>query len=202
MRAGFRALLENIDDVQVVGEAGDGQTALQLCAQLRPDIFFVDIDMPRLNGLEVAQRVQKEFPQTRVIILSMHTDALHVQQAMKIGVSGYLPKSADLPELEMAIIAALRHQIYISPSVSDHAFAIHMIDAATDNELDKLTPRQREVLQLIAEGHSTKEIANILSLSIKTIETHRAHMMDRLQIFDVAGLVKFAIRTGLITAND
>lgn len=198
VRAGIRALLENMADINVIGEAGDGQTALNLCQELQPDIVLMDVNMPRLNGLEVAARVNEACPQTQVIILSMHTEAKYVSRALQAGVAGYLPKHSSLTEFKEAIKAVRENEIYLSPSIPEN-----VMDARDEtlNKLDLLTKRQLEVLQLIAEGHTTREIANILSVSAKTVETHRAHLMSRLNIYDVAGLVKFAVQSGLVILN-
>ncbi len=199
VRAGIRALLENVPGVTVVGEASDGLTATSLCFDMQPDVVFLDISMPRLNGLEVAVRVSKECPDTRVIMLSMHTDPKYVLRALKAGALGYLPKHSDLPELEKALLTVKKGEIYVSPAIPGDVLQAYKDnpDMGTDR-LELLTERQREILQLIAEGHTTREIANILAISVKTVETHRAHLMDRLRIYDIAGLVKFAVQSGLV----
>lgn len=199
VRAGIRALLENLAGIDVIGEASDGQAALRLCGELQPDIVFLDISMPRLNGLEVAARVTRECPQTSIIMLSMHVDAKYVQRALHAGVLGYLPKHSDLSELEMAITAVRQGQVYISPTIPETALVAYNDQTDGNSDLlQTLTERQREILQLIAEGHTTRDIANILSISVKTVETHRAHLMARLNIYDVPGLVKLAVRVGLV----
>jgi DNA-binding NarL/FixJ family response regulator len=198
VRAGIRALLETLEDVEVVAEAADGREALRQAKAHHPDILLMDITMKEMGGLEAAARLAKECPATRVIILSMHADQAYVRQALQAGAAGYLIKGADLAELELAIKAVMRGDIYLSPSVSRNLVDTMLNGKApTANPLDALTPRQREILQLIAEGKATKEIARCLNLSIKTVETHRGQLMERLDIHDVAGLVKFAIRTGL-----
>lgn len=198
VRAGIRALLESLDGVEVVGEAADGREALRLTEAQAPDILLMDITMKGMNGLEAAARLAKERTATRVIILSMHADPVYVRQALQAGASGYLLKGSDVTELEHALKAVTRGDTYLSPSVSkDLVSGMLSGKAPATNPLDALTPRQREVLQLIAEGRSTKEIAGLLDLGIKTVETHRAQLMERLDIHDVAGLVKFAIRVGL-----
>lgn len=199
VRAGIRALLESLEDIEVVAEAADGREALRLAQTHHPDILLMDITMKELNGLEAAARLAKEHPSTRVIILSMHADQAYVHQALQAGARGYLLKGSDLSELELALKAVARGDTYLSPAVSKH-FVGDLLNGRKPaaNPLDELTPRQREILQLVAEGRSTKEIASRLNLSIKTVETHRAQLMERLDIHDVAGLVKFAIRVGLI----
>jgi DNA-binding NarL/FixJ family response regulator len=199
VRAGFRAMLNTLGNMEVVAETGDGREALELLRQHRPDIALVDITMPSLTGLEVATRVTRDFPDIRVIILSMHTTEDYIARAMRAGVAGYLLKNADPVELELAIRAALNGDIYLSPAVSKQMVENYMRRMTSDETPSELlTARQREILQLIAEGKTTKDIAALLDLSIKTIETHRKQLMDRLGIHDVAGLVRYAIRSGII----
>lgn len=204
VRAGIRALLEQIPNVLVVGEAGDGREALKLVEQYRPHLVFMDITMPVMNGLEATVRLVKEFPGTRVVMLSVHTDEEYVLQALRAGAVGYLLKDAGRAELEIAVAAVARGETYLSPAVSRHVVGdyVRRTGSGVEGRLETLTPRQREILQLIAEGKSTKEIASILDVSVKTVETHRAQLMERLDIHDVAGLVRYAIRTGIVTADD
>lgn len=203
VRVGFKALFETIGAINVVGEAADGQTAVSICQQRRPDVLFLDINMPKLNGIEVAGRVHRDCPNTRIIMLSMLTDPKYVSRALEAGAAGYLPKSVDVPELTKALKKVLRYEIYISPLIAGQIdIQSELAGAEVENELALLTDRQREVLQLIAEGHTTREIAHILSISVKTVETHRGHIMERLDVYDVAGLVKVAIRTGLVILNE
>lgn len=198
VRAGIRALLESLEGIEVVGEAADGREALRLVQAHQPDILIMDITMKELNGLEAAARLTRDRSATRVIILSMHADQAYVHQALQAGAAGYLLKGSDLAELELAIKAVARGDTYLSPAVSKHLVGDLLNGKMPGaNPLDELTPRQREILQLIAEGRTTKEIAVRLDLSVKTIETHRGQLMDRLDIHDVPGLVKFAIRVGL-----
>ena len=198
VRAGIRALLESLEDVEVVAEASNGREALRLAKAHHPDVLLMDITMKELNGLEAAARLAKEHPAIRVIILSMHADQAYVHQALQAGAAGYLLKGSDLAELELALKAVTRGDTYLSPSVSrDLVGNLLNGKAPAANPLDELTPRQREILQLVAEGRTTKEIAHRLDVSIKTVETHRTQLMERLDIHDVAGLVKFAIRVGL-----
>ena len=204
VRAGIRALLEQIPNVLVVGEAGDGREALKLVEQYRPHLVFMDITMPVMNGLEATVRVVKEFPGTRVVMLSVHTDEEYVLQALRAGAAGYLLKDAGRAELEIAVGAVARGETYLSPAVSRHVVGdyVRRTGSGLEGRLETLTPRQREILQLIAEGKSTKEIASILDVSVKTVETHRAQLMERLDIHDVAGLVRYAIHTGVVSADD
>jgi DNA-binding NarL/FixJ family response regulator len=203
VRAGIRALLQDIEGVEVVGEASDGRAALDSIREKRPDVALVDIAMPGLNGMEVAARVAKEVPQVRVLMLSMHANEEYVLQALRAGAAGYLVKGADTIELELALKALMRGESYLSPAVSKHVIADYARRVGGEaGSLELLTPRQREILQLIAEGHSTKEIAHVLKISIKTVETHRSELMERLDIHDVAGLVRYAIRVGMVTSEN
>ena len=203
VRAGIRSLLESIDDVVVVAEAGDGREALELIARHRPDVALLDIGMPGLNGLEVAKRIPHESPKTRIIILSMHADPAYVKKALRAGAVGYLLKGASVVELPLAVQAVMRGESYLTPKISSSVVEqILRQDEQGSDPLEDLTTRQREILQLIAEGQSTKEIAGILDISVKTVESHRLRMMDRLGIHDVPGLVRFAIRAGLILPTE
>jgi DNA-binding NarL/FixJ family response regulator len=203
IRAGIRALLEPIEGVEVVAETGDGQECLALIAEHRPDVVLLDITMPGLNGLEVAERVSRVSPATQIVILSMHANESYVAQALRSGVAGYLLKDSAVPELPLALEAVTGGETYLSPAISRHVVDGFLRREANqeDDPLSTLTPRQREILQLIAEGHGTKEIAGILELSVKTVENHRAQLMERLGIRDVAGLVRLAIRSGLVSAE-
>jgi DNA-binding NarL/FixJ family response regulator len=204
VRAGIRALLTAIAGIEVVGEAHNGHEIIELVDKLRPRLVLMDIAMPGLNGLEATARIVKSHPGTAVIILSMHAGEEYALQALKAGASGYLLKDADLAELELGITAVARGETYLSPIVSKHLVADYRRRAAGQEQpdpLERLSSRHREVLQLIAEGNTTKDIAAKLKLSVKTVETHRAQLMDRLDIHDVAGLVRFAIRSGLITSS-
>lgn len=200
VRAGIRSLLKAIAGVEVVAEAGDGHEVVRLVDSLQPRLVLMDISMPGLNGLEATARIVKSHPRTAVIILSMHATEEYALQALRAGASGYLLKDAAPAELELAIAAVARDETYLSPAMSRHLITDYrrrFVDQA--DPLERLTPRQREVLQLLAEGRTTKDIAAKLEISVKTIETHRAQLMDRLDIHDVPGLVRFAIRVGLIT---
>lgn len=200
VRAGIRGLLEGLDSVEVVGEAGDGQETLRLAESVRPDIVLLDVGMPGLNGLDVAARLTAQHPSMRVLILSMHTSEEYVLRALRAGCAGYLLKGSAVAELELAIRAVARGETYLSPAVSKHVMDdyVRRTGGATD-PIEALTARQREVLQLVAEGHTSKDIAERLGLSFKTVEAHRAQIMERLGIHDVASLVRFAVRMGLIS---
>ena len=199
VRAGFRALLRGFVGVTVVAETDNGRDALRLIEEHRPDVVLMDIAMPELNGLEAAIRVRDLDPHVRVIILSMHANEEYILRALRAGVAGYLIKDAGPVELELALQAVTRGETYLSPAVSKRLaeYVRRMGDGSSP--LDELTARQREVLQLIAEGHTTREIARTLDLSVKTIETHRTRLMERLDIHDIAGLVRYAVRVGLVS---
>ena len=202
VRAGMRALLNELPDMEVVAETGDGQEALRLIAEKRPDLALIDISMPGLNGLDLAARVSKEHPGTRIVILSMHVADEFVRRALLSGAAGYVVKNADRAELEMALRAVARGDMWLSPGVSRRvAEAYANAPERVEGPFEVLTPRQLEVLQLIAEGLSTKEIAARLDLGVKTVETHRAELMQRLGIHGVAGLVRYAIRAGIVQSG-
>jgi DNA-binding NarL/FixJ family response regulator len=200
VRAGMRALLDELPGMQVVAETGDGQEALRLIGEQKPDLALIDISMPGLNGLEVAARARKESPFTRIIIVSMHVDNEFVRRALASGAAGYVLKNADRGELEMALSAVARGHTWLSPEISRRIAETYVRGgtAPTDGPFDVLTPRQREVLQLVAEGLSTKQIAGRLGLGVKTVETHRTELMERLGIHGIAGLVRYAIRAGIV----
>jgi DNA-binding NarL/FixJ family response regulator len=209
VRAGIRSLLVGLPDVEIVGEAGNGQDALRELLATRPDVALIDISMPGLNGLELVARLARELPATRTVMLSMHSSPGHVSQALRAGVRGYLLKDAAAEELPLLLRAVERGETYLSPAISKQVVAGFLGRASasredngeTDASAAALTPRQREILQLVAEGRSTKEIASLLDLSVKTVETHRTQIMQRLDIHDVPGLVRYAIRTRLISSE-
>ena len=198
-RAGIKSLLQDTPGVQVVGETGDGKEALELIERHRPDVVLLDITMPGLNGLEVAARVVGISPRTRILILSMHAAEMYVAQAMRAGVAGYLLKDAADEELALALRAVSRGEMYLSPQISRHVVEGYLRSSAPEvDPLSGLTARQREILQLIAEGRSRGEIASRLDVSVKTVDAHRAQIMERLGVRDVAGLIRIAIRSGLV----
>jgi len=198
VRAGIRALVEKIDDVVVVGEAGKGNEALDLVRQLRPNLMLLDITMPEGSGFEVLDQVTKKHPEIRVIVLTVHEAGEYAIRALREGAAGFLPKSAASTELEQAIQTVVRGEKYISPETSQKTILEFGRGTTKRDLLATLSPRQREVLRLIAEGRTTKQIAQVLKISVKTVETHRAQLMERLGIHDVAGLVRYAIIVGLI----
>lgn len=201
VRAGFRSLLEERAGVRVIAEEADGRSAVETVAAAGPDLVLMDISLPELNGIEATRRILERQPRTRVLVLSVHADEEHVYRALEAGASGYLLKEADREELELAIRSVMKGDVYLSPGISDGVVQRYLNRGEEDlamSPLERLTPRQREVLQLVAEGNTTKEIADKLELSPKTVETHRSDIMSRLGIRDVAGLVRFAVRTGLV----
>ena len=203
LRVGIRAELDKLPAVQVVGEASDGRGALDLVRQQHPDVVFMDISMKGLNGLEATARITKEFPQTRVIILSMHTNEEYYWQAIKSGAAGYLLKQAATAELATALRHVLSGEIYLTREISSRLVKKLPLQqlAHQVSPLEQLTERQREILQLIAEGQTTKSIALILMLSPRAVKYHRAKLMERLKIFDIPGLVRFALRSALIVED-
>lgn len=204
VRAGIKSLLGELSTVDVVAEAGSGQQAVELAATLAPDIVLMDISMRDLGGLDAAEAILKNNPATRVIMLSMHDSEEYVTQAFRIGVSGYVLKDAAPEELEFALRAVVGGETYLSPRVSSRVVG-HYVQRPVENSselgLDLLSPRQKEILKAIAEGRSTKQIAFDLSVSVKTVETHRAQIMERLDTRDIAGLVRFAVRVGLVSVD-
>jgi DNA-binding NarL/FixJ family response regulator len=203
VRAGLRNLIKTFAEIKVVAEAADGREAVALADRHRPSLVLMDISMPSLNGLEATRRIVRAHPQIAILILSMHTGEDYVFQAFSAGARGYVIKEAAPVELELAIRAVHRGEVFISPALSSRVVELYLDSAPSQLEtLERLSPRQREVLQLIAEGKSTKQIAALLDASIKTIETHRAQLMLRLGIRDVPGLVRYAIRRGLVSSDE
>lgn len=200
VRQGIRSLAERAGDIDVVGESDGGEKAIALVEALRPDVVLLDISMPEMNGLQVLERFLATAPRVRVVILSMHSDDATVQRALKLGARGYLLKSALSEELLIAIRAAYRDEVYLSPAVS-RSLLDGFVQALPESPVDLLTARERQILQLIAEGHTNPEIARLLSLSVKTVEKHRTSLMEKLDIHDVAGLVRFAVKQGIVSLD-
>jgi DNA-binding NarL/FixJ family response regulator len=199
VRAGLHKLIDAMPGVEVVGEAGDGQTLLTMVEQMHPDVVLMDIAMPGLNGLETTARLLQSNPAIRVMILSMHQSEEYVRRALRLGAVAYLLKDSAPMELELALAAVLRGETYLSPAVSKGVVNDYVQRLRDEDQPgDQLSPRQREVLQLIAEGLSTKEIARQLNLSVKTIETHRTSLMKLLDVHEVTGLVRYALKIGLV----
>lgn len=200
VRAGIRSLLESIPNVEVIKESGDGLETVSLLRQHEPTLLILDISLPGLNGLEVAHSIVKMKLKTKILMLSMHSDIEYVAKALRVGANGYLLKESAVEELESAIFILIEGDQYIGNSID-----LEMVNKLNSGSsqlsclLALLTMRQRQILQQVAEGYSTRQIAQRMNVSIKTVETHRSHIMSRLNIFDIAGLVRFAIRSKLIT---
>ncbi len=205
VRQGIRSLLEKADDIEIIAEAENGQEAVNLVSNLTPDVLVMDIAMPRLNGIQAAEQIHGLNVTTRVVILSMHSDETLVRQALRIGVKGYLLKRSVTEELLLAIRAAGRDEIYLSPAISQllmNDFVAGHPEADEADAFTRLSPREREVLQLIAEGHTNRSIAETLSVSVKTVEKHRSNLMAKLNVQDLAGLIRIAIKHGLIFLDE
>lgn len=202
VRAGIRALLEGVPHVEVVGEAANGSQILNAIQELKPDVALLDLMMPGPGGFEVLKEVGEKFPDVRVIILTAYEEVEYAFQALHLGAAGYIPKSAASAELSLAIAHVMGGKKYLSPTLDQNAaYELRRSTADRPAFLSELTPRQREILKLIAEGQSTKDIALFLNISVKTVETHRAQLMERLNIHNVAGLVRFAIKNGIVSIN-
>lgn len=201
VRKGLRALLEGVASIEVVGEAADGREALAQVEQSPADVVLMDLTMPGLSGLEATRQIKERFPQIRVLVLTMHADEEYIFQVLRAGASGYLVKQAAPEELVAAIHAVYQGASFLSPTISKRVideYVRRAEEGVVTDPYDKLTPREREVLQLIAEGHSNREIAEQLTISIKTVESHRAHLMEKLDLHNTAELTRYAIRKGLI----
>ena len=201
VRDGLRSMLGKQDGFQVVAEADNGKSAVDLALQFKPDVIIMDITMPELNGIEATRMILKASPQCKVITLSMHSDKRYVTRALKAGALGYLLKDSAFDELVKAIRTVLRNRIYLSTEINEAVVKEYLdkTEKFDQPEYSILTDRERQIVQLIAEGKTTKEIAAILSISVKTVETHRQRAMNKLNIDSIAGLTKFAIREGLVT---
>jgi len=199
VRAGIRSLLEGIEGIEVVGEAEDGLSTILLVETRHPDVVLLDIGMPGMSGLEVVARIQQINPSIRAVMLSMHKGEEYVLEALRAGAAGYLLKDAAVSELEIALRAVTRGETYLSPAVSRRIVDDYLGRAgAIADALAALTPRQREILRLVAAGGTSKEIAQQLGLSHRTVEVHRLNLMRRINVRDTAGLVRYAIRAGLV----
>jgi DNA-binding NarL/FixJ family response regulator len=201
VRKGLRSLLESAPGINVVGEAADGRQAVDKVRQLSPDIVLMDISMPGLNGLEATRQIRQRFPGTKVLILTMHADEEYILQILQAGALGYVVKQAAPEELISAVEAVSHGQVFLSPAISRTVLQEYLrrAEAMTGQDsYDTLTPREREVLQLIAEGHPPREIAETLCISIKTVETHRAHLRHKLDAHSTAELIRYAIRKGIV----
>lgn len=202
VRQGLRALLDSQEDIEVVGEAEDGRQAFEKTKELIPDIVVIDITMPNLNGIEATRQIKKLNPEIKVLVLTVHDNEEYIHQILQAGASGYLLKESAVTDLVSAINAVKKGGIFLSPAISKVVvkdYIRHAEEGTGDfDSLNILTNREREVLQLIAEGHTNREVAHLLKLSVKTVDVHRSHIMEKLNIHDVTGLVKYSIRKGLI----
>jgi two-component system, NarL family, response regulator NreC len=196
VRRGFKLILDSQNDMEVVGEAANGREAVQLAEQLQPDLVVMDVSMPELNGIEATRRIAEVSTRTRVLALSMHKDSVYVREILRAGAKGYLLKDAADHDLLSAIRAVSRGEGYLSPAVSEGVLTDYRKHVT--NPIDLLTSREREVLQMISEGRTNKEIANTLNLSVYTVEAHRGRIMEKLNLHSTSELVRFAIRNGLI----
>jgi DNA-binding NarL/FixJ family response regulator len=202
VRAGIRTLLEKIPNVEVVGEASTGREALEMVKTRLPNLVLMDIAMAELGGLEALPRIIRDFPGVKVIMLSAHANEEYVIRALRSGAAGYMLKDAATAELQLAVTSVSEDKTYLSPSISRTVIDSYLARVGGQlSPLEQLTARQREILQLVAEGKSTKEIAYDLTISVKTVESHRLQLMERLNIHDVAGLVRYAVRSGLVSAE-
>ena len=199
VRAGIRSLLERLPDVEVIAEASDGREAIRLVEKSEPQVVLMDLAMPELNGLEATRHLTRTFPKVRVIILSIYSDEEHVYQALRAGAAGYLLKGSATEELELAIRSAAEGETYLSPPVSKLVIMEYIRRTNVGlSSRERLSPRQTQILKLIAEGKTTKQVALELAISVKTVETHRSALMTRIGIRDVAGLVRYAVKIGLV----
>jgi two-component system response regulator NreC len=204
VRKGLRSLLDAEAGIEVIGEADDGREAIKKARQLHPDVVVMDIAMPGLNGLEATRRIKKHFPRVEVLILTMHANEEYIFQILRAGASGYVVKQAAPEELVAAIRAVHQGDSFLSPSISGKVIEEYVRRAegmVEKDSYDRLTSREREVLQLVAEGHSNREIAALLHISVKTVETHRANLMDKLDIHSAAELTQYAIHRGVISPD-
>ncbi|HYC37114.1 MAG TPA: response regulator transcription factor [Usitatibacter sp.] len=202
VRAGLRALIEGAEDARVVAEASNGREAIDLAGAHRPDLVLLDVSMPEMNGIDALACIKRASPRSRVIMVSMHAESAFLLRAFRAGADGYLLKHSAPGDLRAAMHAALRGQAYVSPAASRGLLLAASEGAAHESPLDRLSPRQRQVLQLLAEGHGAKSIAYRLGISGKTVEAHRSALKERLAINDLAGLVRFALRHGLVEDGD
>ena len=204
VRKGIYSLLKNHDDLEIVGETKDGRETVKMARELKPDIVLMDIAMPILNGLEATRQIKKTDPKIKVLILTIHKNEEYVLNALQVGASGYLEKDTGVDELLNAIHSVYQDNSFLSPGISKTVIDAYLLRASKVKEstvFETLTNREREVLQLIAEGFTNREVAKQLFIAVKTVEAHRAHIMDKLDIHDIAKLVKYAIRKGMVDLN-
>ena len=203
LRQGIKSLLANEEEIEVIGEAKNGREALTIIEETLPDVILMDIAMPGLNGLEATRRIKKKFPRMKVLVLTMYTNEEYIFQILNAGANGYLVKETAFQDLISAIKAVYKNEAFMSPSISKKVINSYIKRAQNDEKetCEILTTREREILQLIAEGNSSKKIAELLFISPKTVETHRTHIMDKLNIHNRTGLVKYAIRKGIVDVD-
>jgi len=203
LRQGIKSLLANEEEIEVIGEAKNGREALTIIEETLPDVILMDIAMPGLNGLEATRRIKKKFPRMKVLVLTMYTNEEYIFQILNAGANGYLVKETAFQDLISAIKAVYKNEAFMSPSISKKVINSYIKRAQNDEQetCEILTTREREILQLIAEGNSSKKIAELLFISPKTVETHRTHIMDKLNIHNRTGLVKYAIRKGIVDVD-
>jgi two-component system, NarL family, response regulator NreC len=196
VRHGFKMILSEQPDMEIVGEAGNGREAIELAGRLKPDIVVMDVAMPELNGIEATRRIADSVPHTRVLALSMHKDSVYVREILRAGARGYLLKDSASADLLMAVRAIASGEGYLSPAVSNAVLDDYRRHVT--NPIDLLSSREREVLQMLAEGKTNKEIAGVLNLSVYTVDAHRGHIMEKLNLHSINELVRFAVRNGMI----
>jgi DNA-binding NarL/FixJ family response regulator len=196
VRQGFRMILAAESDMEIVGEAADGREAVEMAERLHPDVVVMDVAMPGLNGIEATRRLSESMPRTRILALSMHKDSVYVREILRAGARGYLLKDAFDSDLVGAVRAVARGEGYLSPAVSDAVLSDYRKHVS--DPLDLLSPREREVLQMLAEGKTNKEIASLLKLSVYTVEAHRGRIMEKLNLHSIGELVRFAVRSGMV----
>lgn len=201
VRQGIRSLLERARDITVVGEAEDGASAVKIIEQLLPDVAVVDISMPQMNGLQAVERLRAMGVPSKIVVLSMYSDEAMVREALKLGAKGYIIKRAEMEELLLAIRAVHRGETYISSAIAEMLVS-DFVQSREVTPIERLSAREREVLKLIAQGHTTNEIARIIVISPKTVEKYRASLMEKLDIHDMAGLIRFAIKQGVISLDE
>ncbi|HEV7735124.1 MAG TPA: response regulator transcription factor [Candidatus Binatia bacterium] len=201
VRQGLRKILESDDEIEIVGEAGDGRSAVEMVQRMRPHVVVMDVALPELNGIEATRQITKRVDGAKVLVLTMHSDDVYVRQSLKAGARGYLLKDSEDLDLIKAVKAVGQGGSFFSPSVSKVLLAGYLGDPTgkeVEDNLALLTDREREVLQLIAEGKTNKEVANLLNVSINTVETHRKHVMEKLDLHNTAELVRFAVRKKIV----
>ncbi|MCD4803360.1 MAG: response regulator transcription factor [Anaerolineales bacterium] len=204
VRQGLRSILEQQPGIEVIAEAENGREAVQIAEQLKPDLVLMDFSMPELNGLEATRQIKQRVPEVKVLILTRHANQEYVKSILGAGASGYLIKKSAADELVLAIQSVYKGNSFLDPSISKMVIEgyLHQAEGETQDQGLKITPRQREVLQLIAEGHPNREIASILHISVKTVDNHRANLMGKLGLSSTADLIQYAIRQGIISLDD